>query len=476
MRDLGRLLGVAAVAGAVSLIAGCSTIVQGSPVSIFADPFSVAGMPAVDGDTGLRPDATGPARVVLGTDGGDTDEFARTAVSDIEEFWETAFGETFDGEFTPVTNVLSWDSAGVNTEFCGEDTLGVENAGFCSDDNTIGWDRGVLLPSLREANGDMGVSMVLAHEYGHSVAEQSGIDADGTPTLVSEQQADCLAGAYMRWVAEGKSPRFTLSTGDGLNNVLSAMISFRDPLSNEGDDDAGFNEHGSAFERVSAFQFGFGDGAPACAAIDEAEVEQRRGDLPVLLPADESGDMAIDEQSVRGFTDAVEVIFAPKEPPDLSFTSGECADSTSTDPAVYCPADNAVAVDLPALQELGTPSDEEGGLATGDYSAYSVVVSRYAMALQHERGVTLDTAQAALRTACLTGVATAKMAAPVSTPDGNSIVITAGDLDEAVSGLLVNGYAASDVNGATVPSGFARIDAFRIGVLGDEDRCFKRFA
>jgi predicted metalloprotease len=473
---MGRLLSVAAAAGAVTLIAGCATVVQGNPVSIFADPFSVAGMPAVDGETGLRPDATGPARVVLGTDGGETDEFARTAVSDIEEFWESAFGETFDGEFTPVTNVLSWDSAGVNTEFCGEDTLGVENAGFCSDDNTIGWDRGVLLPSLREANGDMGVSMVLAHEYGHSVAEQSGIDSDGTPTLVSEQQADCLAGAYMRWVAEGKSPRFTLSTGDGLNSVLSAMISFRDPLSNEGDDDAGFNEHGSAFERVSAFQFGFGDGPPACAAIDKAEVEQRRGDLPVLLPADESGDMTIDEQSVRGFADAVEVIFDPTEPPELSFTPGECADSTSTDPAVYCPADNAVSVDLPALQELGTPSGEEGGLATGDYSAYSVVVSRYAMALQHERGVTLDTAQAALRTACLTGVATAKMAAPVTTPDGNSIVITAGDLDEAVSGLLVNGYAASDVNGATVPSGFARIDAFRIGVLGDEDRCFKRFA
>lgn len=473
---MGGFVGGVVVLCAVWLIAGCATVVQGTAVSIFADPFSVAGMPAVDGDTGLRPDATGPARVVLGTDGGDTDEFARTAVSDIEEFWGSAFGETFDGEFTPVAGVQSWDSEGVNTEFCGEDTLGVENAGFCSDDNTIGWDRGVLLPSLREANGDMGVSMVLAHEYGHSVAEQSGIDTGNTPTLVSEQQADCLAGAYMRWVAEGESPRFTLSTGDGLNSVLSAMVGFRDPLLNEGDVDAAVNEHGSAFERVSAFQFGFGDGPQACAAIDEAEVAQRRGDLPVLLPTDESGDMAIDEDSVRGFAAAVEVIFDPTQPPTLSFTASECADSSSGDPAVYCPADNAVVVDLPELQVLGAPSGEEGGLATGDYSAYSVVVSRYAMAVQNERGVALDTAQAALRTACLTGVATATMASPVTTPDGNSIVITAGDLDEAVSGLLANGDAASDVNGATVPSGFARIDAFRIGVLGDEDRCFSRFA
>jgi hypothetical protein len=26
-----------------------------------------------------------------------------------------------------------------------------------------------------------------------------------------------------------------------------------------------------------------------------------------------------------------------------------------------------------------------------------------------------------------------------------------------------------------VPSGFSRIDAFRVGVLGDAERCFKRF-
>jgi hypothetical protein len=44
-----------------------------------------------------------------------------------------------------------------------------------------------------------------------------------------------------------------------------------------------------------------------------------------------------------------------------------------------------------------------------------------------------------------------------------------------VSGILTNGLAASDVNGESVPSGFSRIDAFRVGVLGDVDRCFKRF-
>jgi hypothetical protein len=72
-------------------------------------------------------------------------------------------------------------------------------------------------------------------------------------------------------------------------------------------------------------------------------------------------------------------------------------------------------------------------------------------------------------------VATTKLSKDVTTPDGNTVALTAGDIDEAVSGLLTNGLVASDVNGASVPAGFSRIDAFRVGVLGDADRCIKRF-
>jgi predicted metalloprotease len=475
-----RLLAALALAACAALVgSACSSTIAGKPVSIFADPFKVAGMPAVNGDTGLRPDALAPSRVVIGTDGGAVDEFGASSVSDIEEFWEDAYGETFHGDFKPVDQVLSWDSNGTNSEFCGGDTVGLVNAGYCVTDNTIGWDRGELMPSLRAANGDMAVSMVLAHEYGHSIARQSGIADKKTTTLVAEQQADCLAGVYMRWVAEGKSPRFTLSTGDGLNNLLAAMIEFRDPLLNDDETETVANPHGSAFERVSAFQFGFTDGASSCAAIDQAEIDQRRGDLPVLLRERQTGEVEITENSVRDIVAAMDTTFAPAHPPELVFgpEGARCPDSNGKAPAVYCPSTNSILVDLPALQQLGSkPDDGEHGMATGDNTGYSVVVSRFMMALQHQRGSALDNAGTALRTACLTGVATAKMASGVTTPDGTTITLTAGDVDEAVSGLLVNGYAASDVNGDTVPSGFSRIDAFRIGVLGNEERCFKRFA
>ena len=67
------------------------------------------------------------------------------------------------------------------------------------------------------------------------------------------------------------------------------------------------------------------------------------------------------------------------------------------------------------------------------------------------------------------------MSKNITTPDGNTVGLTAGDIDEAVAGLLTNGLAAGDVNGESVPAGFSRIDAFRVGVLGDVDRCYKRF-
>ncbi len=461
------------------LVTSCSQTVQGEAVSVFDDPFHVAGMPAVNGDTGLRSDAEKPSRDVTNSDGGDLDALAASSVSDIEEFWKQAYGETFDGEFSPVSEVISWDANGFDGQFCGEDTYGLVNAAFCPLDDTIGWDRGELLPALRNANGDMAVTMVIAHEYGHAIQRQARLNKRNTPTLVSEQQADCLAGVYMRWVAEGNSPRFTLSTGDGLNNLLASMIAFRDPLLTEVEY-SGEDEHGSAFERVSAFQFGFTDGASSCAAIDLKEIGQRRGDLPVMLPADQTGEWPVTEESVRAIVEAMGTLFSPASPPQLSFdasSASDCADARPSPPVSYCPATNTLVVDLAELELMGAQSEGENGtgMLSGDNTAYSVLVSRYLQAVQHERGLVLDSAEAALRTACLTGVATTKMTRNVTTSDGNTIALTAGDVDEAVSGILTNGLAASDVNGNSVPSGFSRIDAFRVGVLGDEERCFKRF-
>ena len=67
------------------------------------------------------------------------------------------------------------------------------------------------------------------------------------------------------------------------------------------------------------------------------------------------------------------------------------------------------------------------------------------------------------------------MAEPIDTPDNKQLLLTAGDVDEAVSGLLINRMVASDADGATVPAGFTRIAAFRAGLGGNADVCYGRY-
>ncbi|OBF36014.1 peptidase [Mycobacterium sp. ACS1612] len=462
------------MAAMLALTTACGT---SSPE--LADPFKVAGMPVTDGPSGLRTGAPKPSRTVTYTDGGQIDVLAVQAVSDTEDYWKGAFHDVFGRGFTPARRLVSWDanSRAHTPSFCGQTTSGLVNAAFCPMDKSIGWDRGVLLPSLRKSYGDMAVAMVLAHEYGHSVQHQAQLNRPDTPTLVAEQQADCFAGSYMRWVATGDSRRFTLSTGNGLNALLASVISFRDPVIRSNGAVSRGGEHGSAFERVSAFQFGFTDGPGTCKTIDLDEVRQRRGDLPVQLQRNETGNWPVSQESVKAVVAAMNILFEPERQPKLTLDAAEaarCPDARPTPPVSFCPATDTIAVDLAALKKLGAAGAGPIGL-TGDNTAYSVLISRYMLALQDGLGLPLDSAETGLRTACLTGAATRKLAQQVRTPDGNTVALTAGDLDEAVAGLLTNGLAASDVNGTSAPAGFARIDAFRTGVLSDKDKCLNRF-
>lgn len=331
----------------------------------------------------------------------------------------------------------------------------------------------------QEYFGDMSVNGVLAHEFGHALQVMANLVTRKDPTIVREQQADCFAGVYLWWVAEGKSTRFTLSTADGLDHVLAGIITTRDPVMEadaENDD-----EHGSALDQVSAFQLGFINGTPACAAIDEDEVERRRGDLPTTLRVDasgnpETGEVGINEETLSTLMELMGKIFSPKNPPTLSYQPAGCPDAKPSPPAAYCPATNTIVVDLPALARMGkVASAAEHSLPQGDDTSLSIVMSRYALAVQHERGLPMQSPWTALRTACLTGVAHRKMAVPIDLPSGQQLVLTAGDLDEAVSGLLTNRMVASDADGVSVPAGFTRIAAFRAGVGGDMDACYARY-
>src|SRR3954453_21558380 len=264
----------AMAAACVALVtAACGSTTQGRAVSPLYDPFRAGGLPAQDGPSGIRADAPAPQGDVENSDGGDADRLATLAVNDVTEFWNQSYSDAFDGSFTAVGGLVAYDSEDPSSpEICGSETHGEPNALYCPPDDLIAWDRGVLVPIGQHFFGDASIAALLAHEYGHAVQHMAHLVDDDTPTIVSEQQADCLAGTYVRWVAEGKSPRFQLSTGDGLNHVLAGVLTLRDPTYRAGD--APFLEqgHGTALDRVSAFQMGFTSGASECGRIDMDEI------------------------------------------------------------------------------------------------------------------------------------------------------------------------------------------------------------
>src|ERR1700692_817699 len=97
-----RLVSVAARAAAATLVvSGCTTLLAGKPVSMFADPFRVAGLPATDGPSGLRPDAAAPTRHVDDGNGGQEDTLAAQAVRDLEQLWKGAYRPALDCKLRP---------------------------------------------------------------------------------------------------------------------------------------------------------------------------------------------------------------------------------------------------------------------------------------------------------------------------------------------------------------------------------------
>lgn len=461
---------------ALLLVTGCTRAVDGRAVSIYDNPFQVAGLPTTSGPSGPRENPPASNLVAEHSDGGEIDTLALNAVTDVQAYWKQHYGAEFEGEFEPVEKLISWsarDSRRDSVEFCTESTYRMVNAAYCRLDNSIGWDRALLLPTMTETFGQMSVVMVIAHEYGHAIQNNADIVDRDDPVIVKEQQADCFAGAYMRWVAEGESDYFTINTSDGLNSVLAATVAIRDS-----DPDDPESVHGSAFERVSAVQIGFTDGAKGCKGIDMDEIDQRRGDLPQSFEG-ASGEFEITERSLVELSKALSVILPTPHEPTYRYDGAEieCRDGVSTEPVTYCPASNTIATNIGGLAERGAATDDaEVPLpvkVTGDYNGYVVFISRYTLSVQRSRDQDLVGAKTGLRAACLSGVATGKLAEP-GRAEGD-ITLAAGDLDEAVSGLLTDGLAASDVEGKTVPSGFSRVDAFRAGVLGGEATCSARY-
>jgi predicted metalloprotease len=487
-----RLMTTVVIACCVALplasCAGKTTIATGRAVSVLYNPADAGGLPVTEGPSGPKPNAPQPTGTVENTDNGDIDHLVLLGLNDIEDFWQHNWPDAAKKPFKAVNTFVSYDSNDPRKLLIcdGRAELKPEpNAMYVPPCNLVLWDRGQLIPLAKKYFGDMAVVGVFAHEFGHAIQTNAGLVAPRTPAIVKEQQADCFAGVYMRWVAEGHSSRFTLSTGKALSYVIAGVLKGADPVLTEEELEQTGDPHGTGLDRVSAFQMGFDSGSGTCAKIDVNEIKKRRGDEPITLqntsddPDDPNrGNVSIDEDNLSVLMEILNKVFPLKSPPKLSFSSDSCSDAKSTKGASYCPATNTIIADLPTLQDLGKPGGAGGAMdkemLQGDNTSFSIVVSRYVLAVQRERGLPLDAPMTGVRTACLTGAAQRHMAEPIEVPSKKKLVLTGGDLDKALIGLFRNTVAASDVNGEHIPSGFTAAMAFRGGVLNNIDECFNR--
>ena len=364
----------------------------------------------------MRPDATAPTVQVAGTDHGAIDRLGAAAVEDVENYWS---GVVLPGgaAYQPVEQVTSWDSrSGAGVTVCKR--AATPNAAFCGDDRSIGWDRGHLMPVLVSGMGDMGAVLVLAHEVGHAVDAQTRLDQP--ETIVREQRADCLAGAYMAWVAEGSSPRFQVDSS-GLDLMLEALPVVAD--SPDGGD------HGNAVERLWAFQTGFVSGADACAAIDGDVVTAHRDGVP---PSGGDANATFTAALVDAIAAATEQV------------TGVQPDTAN--------------IDIDALNDMSAePSPGVRGDGTGGAALIALLVQPWLA----EQQVSSPRA-----TACAVGA----VARSMSSGSGD-VTLSAGDLDEMVLEVLTVGRGATDGDGDMPASGFERVRGFLSGVYSGLEVC-----
>ena len=132
---------------------------------------------------------------------------------------------------------------------------------YCVYDATIYFD-----PAFRDSVtgqvGDYGWTMVIAHEWGHHIQAQVGIDiaaparAEGPSPLELELQADCLAAV----VTQDALARGDIEQ-DEIEDASTIITLGGDPA---GADPNGPGAHGTAAERVAAFEDGFDSGFIGC--------------------------------------------------------------------------------------------------------------------------------------------------------------------------------------------------------------------
>lgn len=425
------------------------------------------------GDSGKVRPVEGAALVkVVGGTGDDDETLVVNAIVELERYWETTMPEVFGTEYEPVTGGFYSASPDETLPPCaqsGDDIAG--NAFYCPSEDVVAWDDTELVPNLRNEYDDLGVAVVMAHEWGHAVQARAGLTG---ATVTMEHQADCFAGAWVGYVSNSEGSSFRV-TARSIDNALAGFLELADTPGTSATDPTA---HGSAFDRVNGFVDGVEGGAAKCATYRDDNVtlvelpftDQGDFERGGNLPYEGSPDLAIADLEDYWSKVAAEegktwTPLAPAKPFDgAGGESPACGDEdTSGFRLFYCASGRFIAYDdtdvMPAVHE---------GL--GDFATATLLATQYGLAVQDQLGALGDDPKAEnLAADCLAG----SWAASVflgNRPDSGTLTLSPGDLDESVKALLVFSSSMNEDN-PDQGAGFERVDSFRSGVLGGVEAC-----
>jgi predicted metalloprotease len=179
------------------------------------------------------------------------DSSAATEV--VDQFWAAHWLDYFAGSYS--SPVVSGGYFGSDNPTCGGIYAdGSGNAYFCPAEDYLAWDWELFAANfLDEAIGDSFVYLVVAHEWGHAIQERLDLSLQ---TIDSELQADCFAGAALTGAeADGT---LVFEPGDR-GEIFESLTAVADETE-WGDS----SDHGSADQRIEAYQLGENGGVDAC--------------------------------------------------------------------------------------------------------------------------------------------------------------------------------------------------------------------
>jgi predicted metalloprotease len=445
------------------LLAGCSTTTvvgtaspgAGEPDDVSAEEFPITG--AADNDI---------------------DRLSRNALTDLETFWQQAYPEFFGDEYQPLQGgYFSVDSTNIDPSAYPETGVGCAgeyippdavagNAFFYGGCDIIVYDR-ALLQTLSDQYGRFLGPVVMAHEFGHAMQFRFG-GLDG-PQIIVETQADCLAGAWTRWVVDGNAEHSSVRLPD-LDNVVRGFLELRDPVGSDPSDDSA---HGSYFDRVSGFYAGYEGGVASCrdewgsdrlftAAEFSPEEYENEGNAPY---EDIVGWISDSLPTFYGtiFSSGLGREFQAPAIEAFDGTAPECGDMGAEDRELgYCESDTTVYYDQ---SDLAGPAYDE----IGDFAVGTAISLPYALAGRAQADLSVNDGAATRSAVCLTGWYTAQWFNGAF-QEQTGAQISPGDVDEAVIFLLRYG-----VDPAVFPnvdsSGFELVGQFRNGFLQGGSAC-----